>query len=148
MAFAMIGANIIPAITTTTTTTTNRIRVEEKNTRVKKYENSCCYCYCCVSSSICGSVGCSCTFYKDLHCTSSNHGRIISNLVSHLFPIWRDAFISGCSSNTKSSVPGAKKWQVHKWVHIKLVVLWILLPAKLYLFGIGLRNKMSLISQI
>ena len=100
MAFAMIGANIIPAVA---------IIREKSNRKGRKNSNHWLYCV----KNDTGhykSISCSFASCHSIHQTSFCKG-VKSNPGSHLFPIWWDECICGWS-NTKSGTPGSQKWQV------------------------------------
>ena len=104
MAFAMIGANIIPAVAT--------IR-EESNRKGRKNPSHWLLCikYDLVSRNITScSFACSQVICQSNPKTSFCEG-VKSNPGSHLFPIWWDECICGWSIN-KSGFPGTEKWQV------------------------------------
>ena len=105
MAFAMIGANIIPAVAT--------IR-EESNRKGGKNPN---HWFCYIKNNFVHHISISCSFAcsqlsKSITKTSFCKG-VKSNPGSYLFPIWWDECICGWSI-TKSGFPGTAKWQV--WI--------------------------------
>lgn len=106
MVFAMIGANIFPAVAT--------IREESKRIirRYSKCGGSCC-CLRNYSVNNSNSIDCSITC-EGIPFQSFNHTspckRINSNPGSYLFPIWWDECVCGWSITTSCS--RTEKWQV------------------------------------